>query len=248
MKIGRQLVLLGVMSLVVVCLPGIALGEDAAAPAQPAPAPTQPAPAVAQPAPAPAQPAAAPENPNGPMGGFTLTPKIGYVYLGGQGAHDITNSANVSVPGTSFNAMQIQLGLKFGGRGGATELGPFYMLMKPDEAGSEYAHALGLDFGYLYSWYIPAGGTAFYPGVGFDWKIGWVFASHVDYGLVSVVRIPMSCTWYPSKTTPIGVMLEVGLGFQTNVFIDKDFAGTGHLGAAINYGFYADVMAGVRFF
>lgn len=245
MKIGRQLVLLGVMSLVVVCLPGIALGEDAAAPAQPAPA-------VAQPAPAPAQPAAAYENPNGPMGGFTLTPKIGYTYLGGQGGYGIltgsgTGTGSHSISGTSFNAMQIQLGLKFGGRGGATELAPFYMFMKSDP-GSKNVHALGLDVGYLYSWYIPAGGGAFYPGVGFTWKIGWLFASGVDYGLVSALRIPASCTWYPSKTTPIGIMLEVGLGFQTNVFINTDVAGTSDLQVLINYGFYADVMAGVRFF
>jgi hypothetical protein len=187
------------------------------------------------------------------MGGFTLTPKIGYVYLGGQGAHEIVSgsgsgSVNKSVSGTSINAMQIQLGLKFGGRGGATELAPFYMLMQPDVAGADKVHALGLDVGYLYSWYIPAGGTAFYPGVGFTWKIGWLFASHVDYGLVSALRIPMSCTWYPSKTTPIGIMLEVGLGFQTNVAIYKHFPGTSDLGAVIDYGFYADVMAGVRFF
>ncbi len=182
MKIGRQLVLLGVMSLVVLCLPGIALGEDAAAPAQPAPVVAQPAPAPAQPAPAPAQPAPvyaqpapAPVDENGPMKGFSLAPRIGYAYLGGQAATFISSGKSQSTSGLdqNINAMKIDLDLKFSGRGGSFELDPFYMYMKFDtSANVDPMHALGLDLGFLYSWYIPAGPTAIYPGVGFGIGFG----------------------------------------------------------------------------
>jgi hypothetical protein len=262
MKIGKNLMLVGVMSLVSVYLPSVAMGEDTTvdtktaadvAPAQPTAAPVQPSAAPVQPVVAPVQPAAAPTNNADPMGAFTLTPKIGYVYLGAQGAHQFASDVlggSASIPGTNANAMQIALDLKFG----SFELEPFYMLIQPDAADADKSHGIGLYLGYLHSWRIPtAGAGVFYPGVGFGWKFGWLFASaqgvSSDYGVVSALRIPLSCTWYPSASHSIGIVLEWGLGFQMNAAIFKfNVDGKDETYGVVNYGFYTDLMAGVRFF
>ena len=236
MKIGRQLVLLGVMGLVVLCLPGVALGEDAAAPAQPAPV-------VAQPAPAPV-------DKDGPMKGFSLAPRIGYAYLGGQAASFISggNSASSSGFEQNINAMKIDLDLKFSGRGGAFELDPFYMLMAWDVPGNvDKMHAVGLDLGFLYSWYIPAGGTAIYPGIGFGIGFGPMFNDPFQstFAMLVFEKLNASCTFYPSKSVPIGIVLEWGIGMNNQFYINSAHGQTTTL---VIYGFYTDLTLGIRFF
>jgi hypothetical protein len=241
MKIAKNLMLLGVMGLVAVCLPSIAMGQSTAGdqPAAPAVAPVQPYAA-------PVQRYEAPANPDGPMDGFTLAPRIGYAYLGGQGATVVSGSGSASGSFVDIHAMKLDLDLNFSGRGGSFELAPFYMLLAPDAPGADKMHALGLDLGFLYSWYISAGPTAIYPGLGFGIGFGPIFNDvfNSTFAMLMFAKLNVSCTFYPSKNVPIGIVFEWGVGMHTDMYYEP----AGADGALLVYGFYTDVVLGVRFF
>ena len=265
MKTGNCWVLVSVLGLIVLCTAGVARGQNT--PAEPQ---TENKAAPEQPQSTPAQPAPNAAKDKGPMGWFNLTPEIGYAYLGGQGTIatpkvDISQvDISALIKKADINALKVKLDLKLGGPGGAFELAPFYMLMQANIPGSDKINGLGLYLGFLYSWYIPTTSAgAFYPGVGFGWEGGGMFGGLIDWGVVTAFRVPISCTWYPSKTTPIGIMVEVGLGIQANVAgksITVPVNQTGiptqtgsqntkdTLAIFAQYGFYTDVSIGVRFF
>jgi hypothetical protein len=244
MKVRKRLASLSVMGLIALYVPAVARGENTAVEASKG---------VCE---APAQPAPAQVNDKGLMGKFTLTPKLGYVYLGGQA---MLITPKEFARGVDVNAMQIRFDLKFGDTGPAFELAPFYMLMQPKVAGMHKVHGLGIYLGLMYSWYLPtAKAGVFYPGVGFGWKGGGAFRGDIDWGAFTALRIPISCTWYFSKTIPIGIVLEWGFGIQTNVFfVSYNSVTTNQDGTQITqrnqdvsfqFGFYTDLTAGVRFF
>jgi hypothetical protein len=174
-----------------------------------------------------------------PWGEFAFTPRIGYAYLGGQAGY--TSSSAIPFNGESFNCMQIKLDLNLGGKGAAFEFGPYYMLESAAINGDKL-HGVGFYLGYLYSWLIPTKKAGvFYPGVGFGFINGFLTGDSADYGFNFIFRVPVSISWYPSKKTEVGIVLEWAPGFHTlGAWGTKDMI--------MSYGFYTDLTLGVRLF
>ena len=181
-------------------------------------------------------PAAAAPDTGGPMGTFTLTPKLGYAYLGNQAVW-----ANGDVNGQpGINALQVMLNLTFG-RESTFELGPLYMY--ETVAGRDSAlNAPGVYLGWTHTWRMDSEKAGvWYPGIGFGWGTAFPFGGYVSWGITSYLRIPVSVSWYPSKTTPVAVTLEASVGgVTTNLFFEN--------GSSYALGVYSDVLVGVRFF
>jgi len=193
----------------------------------------------------------------GPWDGFTLTPKIGYAYFGGQGNYNVSSTATTTV--NSTNALLIQLNLDFGKKGGF-ELAPWFAYEKMNAtvnliptpvSGTDTAYGLGLYLGGpFYRWELHGAGV-WYPGIGMGWRIGYVLGSDLyNYAIQTGLEIPISVTWYPSASTHIGITLEWANGFGSTMGATVQNTGTATSKAefGVSYGYWTNLLIGVRFF
>jgi hypothetical protein len=182
----------------------------------------------------------------GPMGHFNLTPKIGYMYLGGQGGY--TSASNASFGGASANCMHIRLDLTWGGPGGQYTFAPYYLMQDYGGGSGNYVHGVGIYNAYLFTWEVDGGKSGYwYPEVGFGTGIGFAIGGGVDWGTNFWLHLPFGVTWYPSKSTKVGIELAAGIGFQTSfLYQSGPFSNSSYL--FLSYGVEADVMLGVKFF
>lgn len=152
---------------------------------------------------------------------FTLAPKLGYVY----------NHAWGGTP--NRHGMKLQLEFDLGG----FAIAPTYTFENPN-AGDDI-HGLGAFFGYMYRGEV--GRAYIYGGIGS--KIAYLFCDDFDHGVQILARIPLGVTYY--ILDDLGIVVEGGFGYGFTSSWGGGSWSTSAL-SGFDHGFYADLVAGIR--